>query len=280
LRVGQVVAPNPASQYNGLIGGNPNLVPEVADTYTGGVVLQPRFLPGFNASVDYFNIEVTGAIQGIGADTILEQCDRDSADPFFCGLVVRDASGSIWRTSNGYVIDLSQNIGRLQTSGIDAQANYTTDIGSLGRLGLSFLGTYLIELTTNPGVGPDVECVGRAGNVCGTPNPEWRHQARASFDFPNGMGASLRWRYFDPVAVDGGNPGSSRFDAQNYFDLALSWEVGDNYNFRLGANNILDREPPVTGSQACPAGFCNGNTFSQVYDALGRYIYAGVTLDF
>lgn len=280
LRVGQVVAPNPSSQYNGLIGGNPNLIPETADTYTAGVVLQPRFLPGFAASVDYFNIEVEGAIQGIGADTILEQCDRTTADPFFCGLVVRDPSGSLWRSNAGYVIDLAQNIGRLKTSGLDIQANYTRDIGSIGRLGLSFLGTYLIDLTSNPGVGGDIECVKRAGNICGTPNPEWRHQARVSFDMPNGMGASVRWRYFDPVAVDGGNPGSSRFDAQNYFDLALTWEVGDNYNFRLGANNIFDREPPVTGSQSCPAGFCNGNTFAQVYDALGRYMYAGVTLDF
>lgn len=280
LRVNQTVTPNPAGQYNGLIGGNPNLLPETADTYTVGVVLQPRFLPGFSASVDYFNIKIEGAIQGIGADTILQQCNRTKADPFFCGLVVRDGSGSLWRTSNGYVIDLSQNIGRLSTSGVDVQANYTMEVGNLGRLGLSFLGTYLDKLTTNSGIGADIECVKRAGNICGTPNPRWRHQTRVSFDLPNGMGASVRWRYFDPVSLDGGNPGSSRFDAQSYFDLALNWEIGDNYNFRLGANNVLDREPPVTGSQACPAGFCNGNTFAQVYDALGRYIYAGVTLDF
>ena len=280
LRVGQVVAPNPAAQYNGLIGGNPNLQPETADTYTVGVVLQPRFLPGFSASVDYFNIKVKGAIQGIGADTILTQCNRTTADPFFCGLVNRDPSGSLWRSSAGFVTDLSQNIGRLETTGIDVQANYTMDVGTAGRLGLSFLGTYLDKLVTNPGVGPDIECVGKAGNLCGTPNPKWRHQTRVSFDLPNGMGASVRWRYFDPVDLDGGRPGASHFDAQNYFDLALTWEIGDHYNFRLGANNILDREPPITGSQACPAGFCNGNTFAQVYDALGRYIYAGVTLDF
>ena len=280
LTVGQVVAPNPANQYNGLIGGNPNLQPEIADTYTAGVVLQPRFLPGFSASVDYFNIEVTGAIQGIGADVILQNCSRTQADPFFCNLVNRDGSGSLWRTSNGYVTDLSQNIGTLKTSGIDIQANYTREIGTIGRAGLSFVGTYLDNLTTNPGVGADIECVNRAGNVCGTPNPDWRHQARASFDLPNGMGASLRWRYFGPVAVDGGRPVSSRFPSQSYFDLALTWEVGDHYNFRLGANNITDRAPPLVGSEACPAGSCNGNNFAQVYDALGRYIYAGVTLDF
>lgn len=285
LQVGQVVAPNPASQYNGLIGGNPNLVPEIADTYTVGAVLTPRFLPGFSASIDYFNIKIEGAIQGIGADTILEQCDRDTADPFFCGLVNRDGSGSLWRTSNGFVTNLSQNIGELATSGIDVQAGYNRQIGNLGRLNLSFVGTWLESLTSNPGVGgEDLECVGLYGNQCGTPNPEWRHQARIGFDFAEGMGASVRWRYFDAVEVDNlsptTQPGIVGFDAQNYFDLTFNWEVGDNYDFRLGANNIFDREPPVTGSQACPAGFCNGNTFSQVYDALGRYIYAGVTLDF
>ena len=43
---------------------------------------------------------------------------------------------------------------------------------------------------------------------------------------------------------------------------------------------ILDRDPPVAGGQVIPAGFGNGNTFPQVYDALGRYLFAGVTIDF
>ena len=175
---------------------------------------------------------------------------------------------------------MSQNIGRLDTSGVDVQAGYTHDIGQLGRASVSFVGTYLDKLTTNPGVGSDVECAGQAGNLCGVPNPKWRHQARFSFDFRNGIGASVRWRYYGPVDLDGGRPGASHFNAVNYFDLALTADLGDHYKFRLGANNVLDKSPPVTGSQACPAGFCNGNVFAQTYDALGRYIYAGVTLDF
>ena len=75
-------------------------------------------------------------------------------------------------------------------------------------------------------------------------------------------------------------PGLARIGAQNYIDLALTFRMSNHYSFRLGANNLFDRQPPITASQACPAGICNGNAFSQVYDALGRYIYAGVTLDF
>ncbi|MDB2693977.1 TonB-dependent receptor [Erythrobacter sp.] len=304
LSVGQFVAANPASQYNGFIGGNPDLTPEVADTYTVGAVLTPTFLPGFTASVDYFNIKIDEAITGIGADTIVSACTA-TADPAFCDLINRDNSGSLWRSSNGFVINTQQNIGGIKTAGIDVNAGYTRQIGSAGRLSLSFVGTWLDELTVDtgidiPGLDRTYDCVGLYGNTCGTPTPEWRHQARVGFDFTNGIGASVRWRHFGSVTLDavedntnlfsggatgpapGGvaRPGSAGFGAQNYFDLALTFEVGDNYNFRFGANNILDKSPPLTGQQSCPAGFCNGNTFSQVYDALGRYIYAGVTLDF
>lgn len=304
LSVGQTVAPNPADQYNGLIGGNPDLLPESADTYTVGAVLTPTFIPGLAVSVDYFNIKIEDAIQGIGADTIVAACTA-TADPEFCSLVNRDPSGSLWRSSDGFVTNLSQNIGGISTSGVDVNASYRTQIGNVGRLSLSFVGTWLESLETDTGITiPDTDqtydCVGLFGNTCGNPNPEWRHQARVSFDMPSGLGASLRWRYFDGVTVDaledndnlrstsaagptpGGiaRPGLASFGSVNYFDLAFNWQVGDNYNFRLGANNILDKSPPTTGSQACPAGPCNGNVYAQVYDTLGRYIYAGVTLEF
>ena len=304
LTLGQFVAPNPADQYNGFIGGNTNLNPETADTYTGGVVLTPSFLSGFSASVDYFNIDVVGAIGGIGADTILLACTQTS-DPFFCGLINRDASGSLWRSGSGFVINTTQNIGGISTSGVDAQVNYKTEIGDLGTLTLNFIGTWLDELITDtgidiPGLDRTFDCVGLYGNVCGSPNPEWRAQTRVGFNFRNGIGASVRWRYFDAVTIDaveansnlnngGGTgpapggvarPGAAGFEAVSYFDLALTYAASDNFNFRLGVNNLFDKEPPTTGSQACPAGPCNGNIFAQTYDALGRYLFAGVTLDF
>jgi len=304
LAIGQTVAVNPAGQYNGQIGGNANLSPEVADTYTAGVVLQPRFVPGLAVSVDYFNINLKGAIQGIGQDTILQQCTATSS-PFFCGLVRRDQFGSLWRSNNGYVIDTTQNVGGVKTTGIDVNASYSTRVGSAGSVGLSFVGTYLDSLITDTGIvsagnNGKYDCTKLYGNICGTPNPEWRHTARVSFTSTGGLGASLRWRYFSSVTIDaldanpnlnntsatgpapGGvaRPGLDKLDAVNYFDLALTAKIGDHYNFRIGANNLLDKQPQLTGSQSCPAGPCNGNTFPGVYDALGRYIYAGVTLDF
>jgi iron complex outermembrane recepter protein len=310
LTVGQFVAPNPADQYNGFIGGNTNLVPETADTYTAGFVFTPTFLPGLSATIDYYSIDVSDAISGIGADTILLAC-TETADPFFCDLVNRDASGSLWRSPGGFVVNTTQNIGGFSTSGIDAQVNYRTEIGDLGTLTFNFLGTWIDELSYDtgidiPGIDQTFDCVGLYGNVCsstdrgGAPVPEWRHQARLGFNFKNGIGASVRWRYFDSVTLDAvedntnlfndGNtgpapggvarPGAAGFEAVSYFDLALTFAASDNFNFRLGANNILDKSPPTTGSQACPSGPCNGNVYAQTYDAIGRYIFAGVTLDF
>lgn len=289
LTVGQTIAENPANQYNGLGGGNPNLQPEIADTWTAGVVLQPGFLPGFSMSVDWFNIKVKNAIQGIGADTIITQC-TNTADPFFCSLVKRDASGSLWRSSNGYIVNTPQNIGYAATKGVDVSAAYSRQLGGIGRLNVSFVGTWLDQLETFDGITVPVDCVGYHGGLCGTPNPEWRHQMRVGIDTKMGIGASVRWRYFNGVTQDRASsnpnlsgttqPANLRIPAVSYFDLALTADVGDNFKFRLGANNILDKTPPLVAGAACPAGPCNGNTWAQVYDSLGRYVYAGVTLDF
>jgi outer membrane receptor protein involved in Fe transport len=295
------VQANQASQYNGLIGGNPNLDPEVADTWTVGIVLQPSFIPHLAITVDWFDITLNQAIQGVGADTILSTCVA-TRDPTFCGLVHRDQFGSLWRTGNGYVSDLSINIGSFKTRGVDVQASYSMELGGLGGLSASFVGTWLDTLITDNGVSVPYDCVGFFGTQCGTPNPEWRHTLHLSWTHPSGIGFAGRWRYFSGVDLDllspnetlnfagGGTPTTAqnnalrpadfRIPSQSYFDLTFTARIGDHYNFRLGVNNILDKDPPLVGSNACPAGICNGNAYTQVYDALGRYIFAGVTLDF
>ena len=60
-------------------------------------------------------------------------------------------------------------------------------------------------------------------------------------------------------------------------------EIGKSYIFRLGVNNLADKDPPLIPSgpaSSCPVTFCNGNTWPQVYDSLGRYVYARFTAQF
>ena len=49
-------------------------------------------------------------------------------------------------------------------------------------------------------------------------------------------------------------------------------------SLRLGVNNVLDEDPPLSSVVGTAPG--NGNTYPQVYDALGRYIFMGATFDF
>jgi iron complex outermembrane recepter protein len=303
LRIGQRVTGNPAGQYNGLLGGNPNLKPEISTTKSIGVIIQPSFAPKLALTIDYFDIKVDKAIQGFGADAILSSCTND-LNPLACGLIKRNpVNGSIWLTSDGYVADLPTNIGGLRTKGIDFNASYGTEIGKLGSLSLSMVGTYLDSFMVDNGLTTPYDCVGLYGPTCsvrtGTPSapsPKWRHKARVSWAMPNGFGLSLQWRYFGAVSLDladanGSISGpfdafSQHIKAQNYFDLAASAKLGDQFAFRIGVNNLLDRQPPLTtsgrpdGTRSTCASGCNGNTYPAVYDALGRYIYAGITLDF
>jgi outer membrane receptor protein involved in Fe transport len=281
------VKQNQAAQYQSLLGGNPNLTPEKADSITAGVVLQPRFLPRFALTVDWFDIKLKNAIGTIGGDTILSQCIA-TGDPFFCNKIHRDAQGTIWLTTNGYTIDINTNVGGISTRGVDVNASYTQPLGGMGSLAFSFVGTWLDKLVTNPLADIRYDCAGLFGAQCGTPNPEWRHKARITYTAPNGVGLSAQWRYFSAVtneSLDADTdlhtpttaPGQARLPAQSFIDLVLTARIGDHYSFRLGANNILDRIPPIA---VTPAPFGNGNTYPQVYDSLGRYVFAGVTLDF
>ena len=306
LTTAQVLAieKNPANQYNGQTGGNPNLAPETSDTFSFGFVATPTFLPGFNLSVDYFDIKVKDYISNIGADVIINRCVQTS-DPFFCSLVNRDAAGSIWLSPQGFVQDTTLNTGALRTKGVDVNASYRTDLDvlgleNMGGLTLSFVGTYLDKLQTKPLPGDAYyDCAGLYGTVCGVPAPEWRHKVRLTWatpfeygDWIKGVGLSIQWRHFNKASLDAystnpqlNNTGiqyeSDRtLKARDYFDLTTTWTMRDNLKFRAGINNVFDKDPPLTGSSNCPTGPCNGNTWPQVYDAFGRYAFIGLTADF
>src|SRR5579859_2998659 len=305
LTTAQVLAieKNPANQYNGQTGGNPNLKPEISDTYTAGVVWQPTFAPGLSVSLDYFNINVDQFITRIGATLELNNC-LATGSPTFCNLVHRDPNGSLFLTNAGFVQDTTLNTGSLKTSGVDLNLAYHTDLSNLGlgdngSIAVSMVGTWLDTTITQPlPGGPSFDCKGLYGVICGVPSPEWRHKARLTWNTPYSYGdwfkslsLSMQWRYFGKVSADSfdsnpqlNNPGlqvanEQNFSAQNYIDLTANFTVHNNLNFRVGVNNVFDKDPPLAANNL-PATVGNGNTFPQVYDALGRFVFVGLTADF
>jgi outer membrane receptor protein involved in Fe transport len=291
------IAPNSANQYNGLLGGNPNLNPESADTYSYGLVFRPD-IGDLSVALDYFDITVEDTISstaGGNADTYINNCIATGLAAF-CDLIHRDSSGSLWRTPNGYIEDTSLNLGTLKTKGIDLQASYTLNLGE-HRLGFNLVGTKLMELSNAPLPGfPSYDCTGFYGNSCGVPSPTWRHALRTNWRTPwNGLDIAATWRYYGESKTErlSGNDQlsgavnvngiSNSVPSFSYVDLTASMTFAEKFTFRVGASNLLDKTPPIIpsgGVSDCPTGPCNGNTWAQVYDALGRQVFATVTIDF
>jgi len=262
-------------------------------------------LPGFNVSVDYFNIKITDVIQGYGADNILDTCAL-TGNETFCSLIHRAAgTGSLFlgtsvigAPTSGYIVDINQNAGYLKTSGIDFAAGYKTTfkdlgVGDWGGVGIDFLGTYTHDYQVFSGIpgAPILQCVGIYGLSCqgnatpqSGPLPSFRSKVRLTYTpLINGLELSVNWRYIGPSNND--NTGDTcafcHIDAYNYFDLAAQYRFHDRYTLRVGCNNVFDRDPPIiSASQQPSVSSASGNTYPQVYDPLGRYLFVGLTADF
>jgi len=280
------IASNVAGQNNQLIGGNPALVPEEADTWTLGFVAQPLDDLTFNA--DYYVVKIDDTIGTIGANTILRVCG-ETGDPLLCGLIRRSPTGDIFRgndpNTSGLVRNFTANFGQREVSGIDVGSSYRFDA-----LGGSFFGSlqgsYVLKDESDPLAGRSAtakfDCAGRIDPSCQT--PEWRHIAsmRYSRDL---FAVNLRWRYYgelkyednngnrltqDTLAATGGGIGG-----YNYFDLSGSYYVGTFGEFTAGVNNIADKEPPLVGVNLALNGNAPGG-----YDQIGRYFFTSFTMKF
>jgi outer membrane receptor protein involved in Fe transport len=277
--VGSAALDSPAGQYQFTQGGNPDLAPEESETFTAGIILQPRFLPNFVASFDYFDISVDELVSTFGAENTLRAC-YDNNDAAACSRIVRNQLGQLWLGS-GNVLDTNINIGGLETSGVDVNLQYSgLELGGAGSLNFSLQGTYLMDLTTDPGPGLEpYDCTGFFVGSCGTPNPEWRHQFRITYQTPIDLDVALTWRYFDGVEAYQTSPANidARFASQSYIDLAGTYAFSDKIGMTVGVNNVFDRDPPLNSGVGTTG---NGNTYPQTYDAMGRFIFARATVGF
>jgi iron complex outermembrane recepter protein len=274
--------------FNAIMGGNGELQPETATTRSIGIVLEPRFLRGLDATVDWWNINLRDAIAQIGGQSIMDTC-IGTGDSAFCSRVHRDPNGSLW-LGNGYVDNREANIGGLRTRGIDVAADYSAYFDLIGSASFDFRGSYVLKwIVNNGGLSTPYDCAGLFGDPCGI-EPRWRHTARATWDTGWGISPSIRWRHISGLKLaaldpkfnltNDVSPAGKALPAQDYFDVATVFRVNKQLTLRFGVNNVLDREPPlIVRNTAAGGGPVNGNTYPEWYDALGRFIFASVTMN-
>jgi outer membrane receptor protein involved in Fe transport len=303
------ISSNPAGQYQGLLGGNPNLQPETALTTSFGIGYTPSYVPNLRIQVDYYDIHIENVIQGTGGQVILTEC---ATQGIYCNDIHRDGNGSLFLSpTEAYISDLNSNLAGLREKGVDVDVGYSYDVGAFGKLHSNVVGTYISQYDEIPSqiyAGFEYNCAGLYGPSCsspttgaGTPVFRWRHRFTTTWETPwSGLDVTLAWRYYSSVRLESLSPnpnlaapsgGSiangaiSNTDGYlpsfNYFDLTAAVKLANRLTLRVGCNNILDKAPPIVGSTniaAPPTG--NGNTFPGVYDSLGRYLFAEVTAQF
>lgn len=288
----------PSGQCAVLNGGNPALAPERANTYTVGFLLTPRALPGFSASVDFYDITVKGIINTIPLGVVLENC-LQTGDDQFCSQIVRNPVNGILFGSDvsqgGYIVGTNANVGKQKIRGVDFQAAYrlgfdTFDHDEWGNLTFAFNGTWLDKNETTPYPGGETyDCAGLYGTQCQTLNPEWRHNIRVTWNAPRDVQLSAQWRYIGKVKLEelsdqpligtntGGTDFNGKISAESYLDLAANWNVNEKLAVRAGVNNVTDNDPPVV--RAAISGTGAPNSYP-AYDYLGRHFFAAFTARF
>jgi outer membrane receptor protein involved in Fe transport len=273
-----------AGQANAYGGGNPNVQPEKASTWTLGAVLQPTFAPGLALTVDYYNISVTDAVSSPLPGDSIAACFANitaaSASNPACLAIIRNPdSGSFDGESLGLPRPLS-NLGRLKTDGLDVNVTYSNDLG-FAKLGVSanFNYTFRSQFQATP-TSLNRECVGYFSVNCsftGSIQPKWQSSVRTTLGFES-FDVSLLWRHIDSViqepedARDTG-PFFAAFQkirAYDYFDLTGRFNIMDNITLIATVSNLFDTKPPLVGAAAGSTSFNSGNTFPSTYDALGR----------
>jgi len=287
--VGQVgVFGQTNAQIEGRFGGNPDLDEETSDTFTVGLVLQPS--DSLDITLDYFSIEIEGAVGtlGGGVDGTLDLCFNVIQDinSDVCQAVTRRGDGNV-----DFVTAGNQNIGAIETTGLDLGLNYRTELGfGIGgdgsRLSVDLRGTYLIDYDVTPVVGLDTvnECAGVFGTTCdASVRNDLVMTSRVTLESGAWTFSGLL-RYLSSAedenlvlgdGVDRSTLVVPEVDDEFYLDINAAYRFSDDFSVNFGINNVLDTEPTPLGGAAEQV-----NTFPSTYDLLGPRVFASARYRF
>jgi iron complex outermembrane receptor protein len=257
-----------------VVGGNANLEPETAHVVTAGVVFEPPQAKGLALTADYWNIDITNAIQTLPASVILSNCYSQGLDSF-CDLVHRNPAV---RNKIDFIDDTTQNVGGTTTSGLDLAAAYDRTFGKWGRfheqLGTQYLFKYNVDNS--------VQILHYRGNYDFGVFPKYKANFSTQWAHPSGVGAGLNLLYIgnfkECAARDCNHDQPSRFvPAWAKLDLFGSYTVksaAGKTQLAVGINNVTNNQPVVI------YGGLAGTSDSATYDYFGRFLYARLSQQF
>ena len=261
--------------------GNTSLTPEIArNTEVGAVYANPSWLPGFSASIDYYNIKVTDVISSLGATQIVDLCFRNILPETCSAYNLNNTAGP------NFINVQSFNLASIKTDGFDIEASYRwrQPLGLPGSFTLRALATHIRKFVTDTGL-PGTAPVDSAGvNTGATPN--WKLLAVQTYTNDR-FSLNIQERWFSDgnygnqyvVCAAGTCPVSTAISPtidNNSMPGAFYLDVGGTYNLTkqisgyFKVDNVFDHDPADSPVNANPA----------LYDIIGRIYRVGVRFSF
>lgn len=269
-------------------GGNPNLKAETSNSYTGGVIYSPHYIPGLSMSADYYDITVNKVITAVDAQTIANNCYDLATNNSFCSLFQRNTTASgpkgeiMYQILEGSLLQSSLNFAKLKARGIDVDVSYHHRIGGFE---LAVDGKYTHVLQRDDFVDPtDPGYKDRDLGELGDPKDAVNVDVGVKRG-PISVNYELRYlshmyidTYEDVNPLNGLPPQNADYADRTYYpavfyhDARIAFDVTDRFNIYGGVDNITNRLPPL--------GLTGVGDGSGIYDVRGRFFYAGVVTKF
>jgi len=282
-----------SDQFTEQTTGNTALRPEVAMTWGVGGVFTPSFLPGFAASIDYFDINLAGAIGTISAQTITTLClEQNRAD--ICPFITFNGPVAASSLITGIRL-VPFNFANVKVRGIDFEASYRFDLGG-GKATLRALASHYIDNIFNNGIDVPEDV---AGKNQGDGVPAWNYRLTANYELDSwifnmtGRGISSGVYNNNFFECTTGCPASTpanrtintnRISGQWFVDASVTKKIkvaGSKADLFLSVRNLLNSDPVLVGN-----GPTGNNTPAYpmtnrgLYDVLGRVYRMGVRFEY
>ena len=252
--------------------GNPALHNEKADSYSAGVVLTPRFIRGFNATVDYVSITLKDAITAFSNDAVVSACYDSTSYPAnpFCALITRDpVTHQLTNLGTTYF-----NSAKIKYKGIIAQVNYrqaTPFLGNDSSMGLNVSYQYLDTRSDQASAGAKPSQIDNSVGYS-------RHKGIATFSYNTSkFDSQVQVNYIGSAYIDPNTTANfysiPKVKAFTYVNLSMSYKVTPQFTIHADADNVFDVKAPYPYS-------ASGGTATYFPGILGTYFRVGAGVHF
>jgi outer membrane receptor protein involved in Fe transport len=175
------------------------------------------------------------------------------------------------------------NQGTIETSGVDFQVNWISDMAGGGSIYVNSLVSVLSEYKLQDS--PTEPFLDAKGTLAEGGQYDYRLNTTLGYNFAGGKASlGMLWIHLPEVedAALMRTPNSTVLpvDSYNRFNLFAGYNFSDRLALRGGIDNVFEADPPIVGANPASNSANAASTNTQYYDVLGRRAYVALKMSF